>query len=321
MRVLVTGGTGFVARHLAEYLVRHDGYQVRLATRNPDRLLDGSGIEVVRGPELEAESDWSGVLADVDVVVHTAGRAHVFDKSSNADAQREFDAVNVEGSSALAEQAVAAGVNRFVFISSIGVFGSTRQEKLTEDSEPHPSEPYAVSKLRAEKVLQGICRDASMSLLIVRPPMVYGRDAPGNFFRLVKLVDRGWPLPLANATSPRSFIGIDNLCQFLSVCACRHECSDDLFLVSDDEDISTAELVRQIGAMREQAVRLFPVPRTMMKVGSVLLGQDKVYRSLFEPLQVDCGHARRELSWAPALSVREGLKEALLIEKECNREP
>lgn len=217
MRVLVTGATGFVGRGLIRACADSDGIDIVAALRNSQSYSEPHVDVVVMG-DISEGVDWTRALEGVDVVVHLAGRAHVIGEAA-ADALAKFRAVNLEGTTALARQARDAGVKRFILISSIGVNGARTIDKpFEEESIPTPHADYAVSKLEAEQALRQTAQGSTMEWVIVRPPLVYGAQAPGNFGRLLKLVSYGLPLPFASVKNSRSMISLENLAHFLRQC-------------------------------------------------------------------------------------------------------
>jgi nucleoside-diphosphate-sugar epimerase len=303
-RVLVTGAGGFVGRAFcAEWLAR--GGQIRGAVRRPaPALADQVVIDV--GPD----SDWSPALAGCDAVVHLAARAHIT-RDTARDALAEFRRVNTAGTINLARQAARAGVRRFVFASSIGVNGAeTITRPFTADDAPAPQSPYAISKLEAEQGLREIAGRTGLETVILRPPLVYGPDAPGNFALLLRWVRRGMPLPLGAIRNRRSLIGIDNLVSLLILCVTHSEASGQTFLVSDGEDLSTTELLRRLGAAAGRRASLLPVPEALLRGVANALGAGDLAKRLCGSLQVDSSAVRSRLGWSPPVTVDEGLRRA-----------
>jgi nucleoside-diphosphate-sugar epimerase len=310
-RVLVTGATGFLGEAVARGLERAD-YPVLRGGRAAPPALIARGEAWVGYGDIGPATRWEVALDGVGAVVHVAGLAHLPD----ATAPRAADAlvrVNVEGTACLAAAAVRAGVRRFVLVSSALVHGEASPGRpFTEVDAPAPKSPYARSKLGAEQRLIEIARGTGMHWVILRPPMVYGPRAGGNFRRLVRLVGSGLPLPLGAATAPRSFIGIDNLADAV-VRAVKHErAADGAFLLGDGESTSTADLVRRIAAALGRRVWLLHAPPALLRAASRLADRERDYRRLFEPLELDITRIRAELDWSPPVSMDEGLASALL---------
>ncbi len=225
----------------------------------------------------------------------------------------EFRDVNTDLTLALARSAAAAGVKRFVFVSSIGVNGLTSgQEPFTPEGAANPQKPYAISKYEAEQGLYAISQETGLEIVVVRPPLVYGADAPGNFGTLVAMLRRGWPLPLeAVTTNRRSYVALPNLVDFLLTVCDHPAAANQVFLVSDGEDLSTADLLRRLAAAMGRPARLWPVPPALLRLGAIMLGRQDLAQRLLADLRVDISKTRRLLGWAPLVSVEEGLRLAV----------
>ena len=312
-RVLVTGANGFVGRAAWKQLQRKSG----LLAVGTVRRTDASGVDAQGGPvamgDLSAPTDWSAVLARVDVVVHAAARVHVM-HDTTANPLAEFRRVNVEGTLRLAHQAAGARVKRFVFISSVGVNGLKTPEgsPFVETATPRPHNAYAVSKWEAEQGLLRIADETGLEVVIIRPPLVYGLGAPGNFAALLRAVQRGWPLPLGAVHNRRSLLALDNLVDFIVTCMSHPAAANQTFLVSDGHDLSTAELIRGLERAAGLSARTLPVPVWILKGAAGLLGKKEAMQRLCGNLQVDISKARNLLEWAPPISVEEGLRRAII---------
>ena len=304
MKVLITGGTGFVGQLLVR-TIQAQGHDVVRAVRQaqPDSVL----ISTVDG-----NTSWLEALRGCDSVVHLAARVHVMNDKSR-DPLREFRRVNVEGTLHLAHQAAAAGVRRFVFLSSVKVNGEATQEghPFTADDAPAPEDPYGVSKHEAEQALRQIAADTGMEVVIIRPPLVYGPGVKANFESMMRWLSRGVPLPLAAVTqNRRSLVALDNLVDLIMVCLSHPAAANHTFLVSDREDLSTAELLKRMGAAIGHPARLFYVPPWMLKLGSQVVKTPGIYQRLCGSLQLDITKTRQLLGWTPPVSVQEGLRRA-----------
>jgi len=231
------------------------------------------------------------------------------DRSS--DALAEFRRINVDGTNNLARQAAAAGVQRFVFLSSIKVNGESSQlnKPFTASDTPKPNDPYGISKLEAEKALLHIASETGLEVVIIRPPLVYGPGVEANFGSMMRWLDRGIPLPLGSVThNRRSMVAIDNLIDLIVTCLSHPAAANQTFLVSDGEDLSTADLLRRMGKALGKPARLFGVPAEALRLGAVMLGKQSMYQRLCGSLQVDIGRTKRLLDWTPPVSVDEGLR-------------
>lgn len=304
MNVLLTGASGFLGRKLAKELRGHPEFTLALALRSPLPEL-GAASHVIG--EISGETDWSAAIAGQDVVIHAAALAHVM-KATVADSLAEYHRVNVEGTLSLARQAAAAGVKRFVFISSIGVNGNINTRPFTPDDQPDPVEPYAQSKWDAEQGLWRVHQESGIELVIIRPPLVYGANAPGNFGSLVRWINKGIPLPLGAIHNKRSLIGIDNLVDLIIRCIDHPAAANQVFLAGDGEDLSTTELLHGVGKAMGKPVRLVPVPTGLLHLGATLLGKRAMAQRLLGSLQVDISKTCELLDWTPPYTVEEGLR-------------
>lgn len=309
MTVLVTGASGFVGRALCHRSLA-SGLNVRAAMRNPGEAIEH--LATIEVPSLDHQTDWAQALADCRAVVHTAARVHVMAEAVS-DPLREFRRVNVLGTLHLARQAAAVGVRRFVFVSSIKVNGESTaaDHPFTATDTPAPHDPYGISKMEAEQGLRQVATDTGMEVVIVRPPLVYGPGVKANFASLMRAVQQGIPLPLASVTlNRRSFVALDNLVDLLITCIDHPAAANQTFLVSDGEDLSTADLLRRLGQAMDKPARLFPVPPSLLQLGASMLGKGEMAQRLLGNLQVDISHTRNTLNWTPPISVGEGLRRA-----------
>lgn len=301
--VLVTGANGFIGVRLVQYLSAHE-----VAVRRSSRGI-GDDIDVVSG-DIDANTDWSSALAGVACVVHLAARAHVT-SAAGAEELSEFRRVNTDGCLNLAAQAAAAGVARFVYLSSIGVNGAFSRRPFNEQDTPDPVTPYAISKWEAEQGLHKIGEETAMEVVIIRPPLVYGPKAPGNFGRLERLLRSGLPLPLGGLRKQRSLVALDNLVSLIAVCIDSPRAANQTFLVCDGEDISTVELLRKMAKALGRTVILLPLPSRLLVALASLVGKQAEVRQLGASLQVDCSKARTLLGWTPVVTLDEGLRLAM----------
>jgi nucleoside-diphosphate-sugar epimerase len=307
MTILVTGASGFLGSALCARYFR-DGVSVRGVVRS---LSQRRGcVETIRVGEISSNTDWSDSLLNVKHVVHLAARTHVMnDKSS--DSLAEFRKVNVESTANLARQAAAAGVRRFVFMSSIKVNGEFTEaaQPFTADHMAAPEDAYGVSKHEAEQLLRQIAAETELEVVIIRPPLVYGPGVKANFESMMRWLARGVPLPLAAVTeNRRSLLALDNLVDLIVRCLNHPAAANQTFLVCDGEDLSTAELLKRMGAAMGRPARLFYMPPALLKIGATLLHKPSVYQRLCSSLQLDITKTRQLLEWTPPLSVDEGLR-------------
>ncbi|WP_017714781.1 NAD-dependent epimerase/dehydratase family protein [Kamptonema formosum] len=319
---LVTGANGFIAHNLMPKLLEK-GWFIRASTRDINYHQPISpDIELTKGGELCGHTDWTEALQNIDTVFHLAARAHIFnDKSPNPEA--EFFTVNTAGTANLVRQSIAAGVKHFIFISSIGAMATLSERPLTENSPCQPDTPYGRSKLQAEKALIDLACQSSMTWTILRPTLVYGQGNPGNMERLVKLVSRGLPLPLGLVKNRRSFVYVGNLVEAIATCVTHPNAKNQIFLVTDGQDLSTPELIRKIAHHLGRPCHLLPVPPSLLRFAGYLgdtaehllkrpipLKSSTIDR-LLGSLAVDSSHIQTTLNWQPPYTIDQGLSQML----------
>jgi nucleoside-diphosphate-sugar epimerase len=306
-KVLVTGASGFVGRALCAEL-RQRGFVARAAVRNSAAVSRARADTVIVG-DIDGQTDWALALAGVDSVVHTAARVHVM-RDTAADPLVEFRRVNVLGTLNLAKQAAAAGVRRFVFISSIGVNGWQTQSNrpFCESDAVAPHNAYALSKLEAEQGLYALAASTGMQVVVIRPPLIYGYQAPGNFATLLRAVKSGLPLPLGAVNNARSLVGLSNLLDFIVTCLVHAKAANQTFMVSDGQDVSTTVLIRAMAQAYGKWALLVPVPVWVLQAAARVLGKGEAVQRLCGNLQVDITKARTLLGWKPPVTFSEGLQ-------------
>lgn len=302
-KLLVTGATGFVGQKLIDQISVTDTYELFIASRKKP----SNNFPWVPVSDINGDTDWCSHLEDTDVVIHCAARAHLLNDSVKNPSEA-FRSINTDGTLALAKQAAEMGVHRFIFISSIGVNGSASPRPFTPDLVPNPSELYAQSKLEAEQGLWEIQKIHGMEIVVIRPPLVYGPCAPGNFGLLTSIVRKGLPLPLAGIENQRSLVSIWNLVDLIITAIEHPDAAGQVFLVRDGQDVSTSELLLKLGEAQGRPVRLFWLPRQLLKIGAITLGKKRMYHRLFDSLQVDDTTTRQRLDWSPPLSLEDGLR-------------
>lgn len=303
-RVLVTGANGFIGGAIARHLLAQ-GWQVRGCLRRAGiRLPDG--IEPFVSGDIDGGTNWQAALENVDAIVHCAARVHVLQESAS-NPLAAFRRVNVEGSHNLARQAQEAGVARLVFLSSIGA--SEAEGDLASAS------PYQLSKLEAEAALGALAAGGPMTVVMLRPPLVYGPGAPGNFRRLARLIEAGRPLPLAAIRNRRSLLYVGNLATAVEAALTSKAAPAAPLALADGEALSTPELARRIGAACGRKARLFPCPASVLRLAGRLLGRGAAIEALTASLPVDNAAIHKSLGWSPTYSVDQGLAETFRTSK------
>lgn len=300
--ILVTGANGFIGRALCESLAA-SGRAPRRAVRQPST---GSPDMTAIG-DIGADTDWKAALEGVRCVVHLVARTHVL-RETAADPLSEYRRINVMGTERLAREAAASGVRRIVFLSSVKVIGErTSTRAYTEDDTPRPEDAYGISKLEAEQALARVAAETRIEIVVLRPPLVYGPGVKGNFLRLMDIVTRGVPLPLASVANRRSLVYVDNLVAAITHAIDAPQAAGRAYLVSDGEDVSTPTLMRGIASSLGVAARLFPCPPPLLSIAGIMSGRSAEISRLTGSLQVDSSRIRRELGWNPPFRLDQGL--------------
>lgn len=301
--LVVTGASGFIGSHLTKTL-RQAGRPFILSARSPIPAFPDHRF--VPASQL-AESD-----VEADCIIHLAGRAHILREASD-DPAAAFRAANTDYPLALARAFARKGTRRFIFLSSVGVLGNETApgHPFTHESPPAPHNAYALSKLEAEEGLKAIAAETGMEVVIIRPPLVYGAGAKGNFASLVGWLEKGIPLPLGAIHNRRSLVGIDNLVDLIVTTVDHPAAANRTFLVSDGEDLSTTELLRRTAAAMGRPARLLPVPAALLDGTARLLGKTTLAQRLLSSLELDISFTRQTLTWHPPMTVTEGLARAV----------
>jgi len=303
MLAVITGATGFIGRAVCARFIAA-GWQVRGIVRN----VPAQGMKGVQLQALDLEhADALPVLKGAELVIHLAGRAHMLEEKSD-DPRAAFQSANSDATAHLAQAALKAGVHRFIFASTAKVHGEESPGRpFTEHDVPNPQDDYAHSKWNAEQRLRHILPDS----IVLRPPLVYGPGVGANFLRLMKLVERGIPLPLASVENSRSLVFVDNLADCMFACATSKAATAKTFLVSDGEDVSTPELLRMLGAHLGYPAMLWPCPPALLRIGASLLGKRHEADRLLNSLEID-SQAIRGIGWKPSRLLDDGLKQTVL---------
>lgn len=307
MKVCVTGSTGFVGRALCAHLAE-SGVVVLPVVRGQ------AGAGTVSYEQVFASTAEASPLAGATAVLHLAARVHVMNDASS-DPMAAYREVNVDMTVRLARRAAAAGVRRFVYVSSVKVNGEATApgKPFRAADTPRPEDPYGVSKWEAEQALHEIARQTGLEVVVVRPPLVYGPGVKANFASMMRAVRRGLPLPLgAVRHNRRSLVALDNLVDLLVRCIDHPAAPGQTFLASDGEDLSTADLLLRLAAAMHTKPRLIAVPPSLLCLGATLAGKGAMMDRLLGNLQVDISHTRATLGWTPPLTVDQGLRRACM---------
>jgi nucleoside-diphosphate-sugar epimerase len=311
-KVFVTGGRGFIGTAVLSQL-KQLGHKPVLVSRSSS--IGKTPYEEVIIDGLDANTDWGKSLQECDVVIHLAARVHIMNDTSS-DPLTEFRKVNTEGTLNLARQALESGVKRFIYLSSVKANGETTRLGFPFRPDDHsiPKDPYGQSKYEAERELLKLAKSNNMEVVIIRPPLVYGPGVKANFLRLMNLVNKEYPLPFGSVTNLRSFVGLDNLVDLICLCADSEKtpaAANEVFLVSDREDVSTAELIQKLARLLDKNVILLPVPVSLMTFIAKLLGKSDMVHRLFGSLQVDSSKASVLLGWQPVKTMDEQLRQTV----------
>ncbi|PYF79856.1 nucleoside-diphosphate-sugar epimerase [Marinomonas alcarazii] len=300
-RVLLTGVSGFVGCQLLKKL---GGKELVLVGRTPLMQNRHAFFQML----LDGSSSYISALDKVSVVIHLAARVHIMNDSSS-DPLAEFRVVNTEGTLNLARQAAEAGVKRFIFLSSIKVNGESTSDRkpFTASDMRNPEDPYGMSKSEAEEQLLALGKETGMEIVIIRPPLVYGEGVKANFASLMKLVGKGFPLPFRSINqNKRSLVSVYNLVDLIKVCIDHPNAANQVFLVSDDHDLSTAQMVALMAKVQGKANLSLPVPVWCFKLADKLFKKEAVVDRLVGSLQLDIEHTKKTLDWVPPYSVEHG---------------
>lgn len=307
-QVLITGANGFVGNRLCRVLPER-GYIIRAAVRQLDTSKKCNILDRIAIGDISQGTNWKKALQNMDCIVHLAARVHVM-KDSTIDPLAEYRKINVEATLNLARQAAEVGVDRFIFISTIKVNGEQTLpgKPFTEKDRPAPVDPYSVSKYEAETELLKLAAETGMEVVIIRPVLVYGPGVKGNFVTLMNYLYKGFPLPLGAIHNKRSLVALDNMIDLIRTCIDHPAAANQLFFVSDGQDMSTTELFKQVSVALNVPTKLIPVPEKLLSLALRVLGKQALAIRLLGSLQVDITKARIVLGWDPPVKVDKSLR-------------
>jgi len=311
--ILVTGATGFVGQHLCRYLLTK-GYSIKAVGRKPSLEIMHPNLTYIRVEGLHEQTDWATLFQGVGIVVHLAGRAHQ-SKEQGMQHLALYQQENVKTTQWLAKAAIQYDVKRFIYLSTIKVIGEkTVNIALRAEDQPRPQDPYSVSKLQAEQILQEESRRSGMEWVIIRPPLIYGSLVKGNFRKLLKLAKTKFPLPFGATSHRRSFVSITNLCSFIECCMTHPYAQREVFLVSDNHDLTCGELIGFLRKAMHRKTRIFPMPLSVLKLLGLLAGKRNEVNKMTDALQINIEKSTRLLGWQVPYSVEDSFK--ALFEEE-----
>lgn len=298
-KILVTGSKGFIGSYLCEELKKLELTIIKISRSDlasSNNTIDGN-------------TDWSQYLSGVDCVIHTAAKAHITKK----DKSNFYQEINFHGTANLAKQASKSGVRRFIFISSAKVHGEKNRGKIpfTEDDNFFSEDAYAKSKFETEVELNKIALSSDMEVVIIRPPLVYGKNVKANFYSLIKIVSKGIPLPVLGFENKRSFIAIENLVNFIITSIDHSKAANEVFLISDDNDISVKEVIKKIAEIRKKRIIIFYIPYPILYFFCKLFFLSSNLNKVYDNFQIDISKAKEKLSWTPIVNMDESLKNFL----------
>lgn len=307
--ILITGGNGFIGSGLINSLADTQDFCIKASVRSKAGVDFPASVKIINNLDVDSDDGWLEALSGVDCVIHCAARYHIKNESSE-DLLTICRNVNVDGTMRLARLSAQAGVKRFIFLSSLKVNGefSSPDKPFVETDAPKPFYPYGISKLEAENALLQFSASSTMNIVIVRPPPVYGPGVKANFLAMMRFLDYRLPLPLGGIKNLRSYIGLANLVSFVELCIKHPDASNQIFFVSDDDDLSTSRLLRMMSAALGRISLLIPAPKKLLTYLAGMVGKQYVPELLFGNFQADISKAKRLLGWRPVESVQTGMK-------------
>lgn len=309
LNFLVTGASGFIGSELMLNLIKL-GYSAKGTVRNLEKISNIKLDSFFFKCDIDKKTDWSKILTNIDCIIHCAGQNSDISLLKKRNLKNYYK-INVEGTKNLAYQAAKAGVKRIVFISSVKVFGENFKTLLNHKSETLCTNSYGISKLEAEKELFKISNKTGLEVTIIRPAIVYGKGAKGNFRKLMRYISKGFPLPFGLIKNKRSFINLDNLLDLIIISAKHPEAAGKILLASDDHDLSTLELVKKIAVQMNKPIKIFSLNTSMMRFFASLFGKSTDIDRLLNSFQIDISYTKQLMNWKPPYNIDEGLKKMI----------
>jgi UDP-N-acetyl-alpha-D-quinovosamine dehydrogenase len=319
VKILLTGANGFIGTAIGvTYIAKGGGVRAAIRRNKELPLALDEKFSVVG--EIDGRTSWSGAFRDVSVVVHAAARVHVMNRKIR-NSLVEYRKINVDGTLNLIRQAAASGVRRFIYISSVKVIGeSTRLGKPYEvGDEVSPKDPYGVSKFEAELGLRRVASKLGIEIVIIRPPLVYGPGVKANFLSMMDWLSKGVPLPFGSLTNQRSLVALENLVDLVITCIDHPAAANQTFLVSDGQDLSTTELLRQMAKLLGKRVWLLPIPAQVLESLAPVFGKQDLIERLCGTFQIDISRTCELLDWSPPTSSVEAMNKTAeyYLENNC----
>ena len=311
--ILITGGNGFIGSGLINALASNSDFSIKGSVRSNGGADFPASVQTLQNLDVDSDAGWLEAFLGVDCVIHCAARYHIKNESSG-DLLAICRKVNVDGTMRLARLAAQAGVKRFIFMSSLKVNGefSDPGRPFVETDGPKPFYPYGISKLEAENALLQFSASSKMDVVIIRPPPVYGPGVKANFLAMMRFLDYCLPLPLGGIKNLRSYIGLANLVSFVELCVKHPGASNQIFFVSDDDDLSTSRLLRMMSNALGRASLLVPAPKKFLTFFANMVGRQYIPELLFGNFQADISKAKHLLGWMPPESVQIGMKKTAM---------
>jgi nucleoside-diphosphate-sugar epimerase len=309
MNILITGASGFVGSHLCNFF-EAKGISYTAVVRHPINCLKNAKLIV---EQISSDTNWEQSLKGIDAVIHLAGRAHVMNDLSK-ESFRNYASINIDATINLATQAAIHGVKRFVFISSIGVNCNCSEFALNEGLKPDPKGYYALSKKIAEEELREIALNTNLEVVIIRPPLVYGSGVKANFKKLIEISRTKLPLPFGAVHNKRSLIYVENLIDFILLCTTHPKAANETFLISDDEIVSTKDLLVSLAEAQNKKLLLLPIPLGLLKLLFRMFGKHILYTKVCGSLFLDMTKAKSLLGWKPPYSFKQGIAKTIQSE-------